>query len=253
MDWRDGHAHNGEVEIHGAKQIRDGSSVILLDSAHHDLAVSAQWFSAEFWAERDALKGTATGRGSVAFVEHGASQWALRHYRRGGLVGRVNADRYLFTGHERVRAVRELKLLRQLCDWNLPTAAPVASRYQRSGLWYRADLLTEVVSHRETLAEYLMSRVPTPQELKELLSEVHAVVGQFHARGVYHADLNCHNVLLRDEGVAIIDFDRGEIRRPGAWQHANFDRLQRSALKVSRQQHHETIMAACRECFGVSP
>ena len=246
-------AHNGAVESgkhSSVRVIRDGASVILLDPALADTPVETGWFEPDFWAARGQLTGRAKGRGSVAFVSHEGAQWALRHYQRGGLIGRIIYDRYLYTGHARVRAVREFELLSQLRDWSLPTAVPIAARYARRVGWYRADLLTEKIDYRQTLAEYLARPSLEPDELNAVMAKVHRIIAQFHDRGVYHADLNCHNILLGEDAVSIIDFDRGELRAPGNWQQANLDRLIRSALKVSQPTSHGAIMDACKECFG---
>jgi tRNA A-37 threonylcarbamoyl transferase component Bud32 len=50
---------------------------------------------------------------------------------------------------------------------------------------------------------------------------------------VCHADLNAHNVLLSEEAVYLIDFDRCELRRPGLWCDMNLVRLRRSLEKLT--------------------
>jgi 3-deoxy-D-manno-octulosonic acid kinase len=59
-------------------------------------------------------------------------------------------------------------------------------------------------------------------------------VGALHARGVHHADLNAHNVLLGDaNAVYVLDFDRGRLRERGTWEQSVLERLQRSLHKVT--------------------
>jgi 3-deoxy-D-manno-octulosonic acid kinase len=60
-------------------------------------------------------------------------------------------------------------------------------------------------------------------------------IRRFHDAGVYHADLNAHNVLLAGSVVYVLDFDRGRYRAPGTWQAANLARLRRSLDKLARQ------------------
>jgi 3-deoxy-D-manno-octulosonic acid kinase len=63
---------------------------------------------------------------------------------------------------------------------------------------------------------------------------VGACIGRLHARGVQHADLNAHNLLLGDDGaVYVLDFDRGRVRPRGAWEQAVLERLRRSLAKVT--------------------
>jgi 3-deoxy-D-manno-octulosonic acid kinase len=50
---------------------------------------------------------------------------------------------------------------------------------------------------------------------------------------VYHADLTGNNILIdAAERVTLIDFDRGDLRDPGAWRTANVARLKRSLTKI---------------------
>ena len=64
-------------------------------------------------------------------------------------------------------------------------------------------------------------------------------IARFHARGVRHADLNAHNVLLDGDDVHLIDFDRATRRRvpaggaPARWQRDNVARLRRSLRKLA--------------------
>ena len=177
------------------------------------------------------IDGTAQGRGSVWFLSArgGSERWVLRHYRRGGLVAHVLRDSYLWRGATATRAFREIELLAVLEGLGLPAVRPVAARYVRSGLWYRADLLTVAVPGARTLAQLLGAGVARPLWLR-----IGATVRDFHEAGVGHADLNAHNVLIdAGENVWLVDFDRGERRAPGAWRAANLARLQRSLEKLT--------------------
>jgi 3-deoxy-D-manno-octulosonic acid kinase len=187
-------------------------------------------FEREHWRARSELEETAGGRGTVAFIRDGERRWVLRHYRRGGLVARLLDDRYLWTGAERTRAFREWRLLRDLRAAGLPVPEPVAARYGRRGLFYRADLITTELPTRRTLAHALAA---TPLDVATWRA-VGACVGRLHAHGVHHADLNAHNLLLDDDGkVYVLDFDRGRIRPRGAWERDVLERLQRSLRKVT--------------------
>jgi len=187
-------------------------------------------FDLDAWRTRGGLEETAGGRGSIAFLRDGERRWVLRHYRRGGLVARLLDDAYLWTGAERTRSFREWRLLRRLRDWRLPVPAPVAARYQRNGLVYRADLLTEELPTRRTLAQALAAG---PLEAATWRS-IGESIGRLHARGVQHADLNAHNLLPADTGeVYVLDFDRGRVRERGAWERQVLARLRRSLEKVT--------------------
>jgi 3-deoxy-D-manno-octulosonic acid kinase len=186
-------------------------------------------FDRDAWRTRGGLEEAAGGRGTVAFLRDGQHRWVLRHYRRGGLVARVLDDTYLYTGAVRTRSFREFRLLRTLCDWDLPVPRPVAARYQRRGLLYRADLVTEELPTRRTLAQAL---AVAPLDASTWHA-VGACIASLHARGVHHADLNAHNLLVgEDATVYVLDFDRGRVRPRGAWETAVLERLQRSLVKV---------------------
>jgi 3-deoxy-D-manno-octulosonic acid kinase len=187
-------------------------------------------FDRAAWRARGGLEETAGGRGSIAFLRDGERRWVLRHYRRGGLVARLLDDTYLWTGAARTRSFREWRLLRQMHDWRLPVPAPVAARYERSGLVYRADLITEELPTRRTLAQALAAG---PLEAATWRA-VGACIGRLHARGVQHADLNAHNLLTGDGGeVYAVDFDRGRLRARGGWERQVLARLHRSLEKVT--------------------
>ncbi len=209
---------------------RGAGGAMLYDasSLHHpDTSV----FEPAYWQAQGALETRRGGRGTVAFVRaSGDRRWVLRHYRRGGLIARLADDLYVWTGADRTRSFREWRLLRQLRAWGLPVPAPVAARYQRAGLFYRADLLTAELPVRRTLTQALQ-QVPLPTEAWHAIGQC---VGSLHARGVQHADLNAHNLLVgAGNDVYVLDFDRGRIRARGAWERAVFTRLQRSLLKVT--------------------
>jgi len=190
-------------------------------------------FDAAHWQARGALQTARGGRGTVAFVRTAdGAPWVLRHYRRGGLAARLLDDGYLWTGAARTRSFAEWRLLRRLREWNLPVPQPVAARYVRDGFTYRADLITVELPVRQTLAA-LLTDAPLPPARWTAVGQC---VGRLHAHGVQHADLNAHNLLLGEgEAVYVLDFDRGRLRRRGAWEHRVLGRLRRSLLKVTAE------------------
>ncbi|MEO9089777.1 MAG: lipopolysaccharide kinase InaA family protein, partial [Rhodanobacter sp.] len=110
--------------------------------------------------------------------------------------------------------------------------------YQRQGLLYRADLITRRIADAQTLAQCMaLGRLD-----RKLAEHVGAVIGRFHRAGIWHADLNAHNVLVSPAGLHVIDFDRGRKRTPArAWQRSNLQRLRRSLLKLGAADHGEAI------------
>ncbi len=212
--------------------LRTARGAMLYDASRIDQP-DEQLLEREYWRSRGALEELPGGRGTVAFVADGDRRWVLRHYRRGGLVATVLGDRYLWTGAARTRGFAEWRLLRQLDELGLPVPRAVAARYVRSGPWYRADLLTEELPSRLTLAQALAAG---PLDASTWRS-VGECVGRLHARGVRHADLNAHNLVLGESAtVYVLDFDRGEIVERGAWEQRVLARLRRSLVKVTQER-----------------
>lgn len=207
---------------------RHGNTDIVYDEAWL-LHADASLFEPETWREKGALSGQAAGRGTTWFVKQGDSEWALRHYRRGGLVAKLVTDRYLWTGLARTRAWREWHLTANLHRQGLPVAAPVAARVVRSGLSYTADLITQRIEGVQALSRYLQLNALRGQDWQNL----GVMLRRFHDAGLDHADLNAHNILVDSQWAFwLIDFDRGQLRAPGTWQAKNLARLQRSFRKL---------------------
>ena len=209
---------------------RGAGGAMLYDASclhHPDAAV----FDPAHWQAQGALETTRGGRGTVAFVRASSDQrWVLRHYRRGGLMARVSDDLYAWTGADRTRSFREWRLLRQLRAWGLPVPTPVAARYQRAGLFYRADLITAELPVRRTLTQALQ-QASLPNETWHAIGQC---VGSLHGRRVQHADLNALILLVgASNDIYLLDFDRGRIRARGEWERAVLARLQRSLWKVT--------------------
>lgn len=211
-------------------QVQSTADGAIVFDASLGIVPGVEWFERAHWAKHGNAAAEGGGRGGVVFVETAIGACALRHYHRGGLAARVSSDRYLWTTAEHTRAFREFRLLALLADAGLPVSAPVAARYQRQGLTYRADLLTRRIAPARTLAMCMQDGPPGPQ----LGEEVGRTIARFHAAHVWHADLNAHNILIdQRDAVWLIDFDRGRLRAArNAWRRANLARLRRSFDKL---------------------
>jgi 3-deoxy-D-manno-octulosonic acid kinase len=188
------------------------------------------WFDPTYWKSRGELEGSATGgRGATHFFKTAGKNLVLRHYRRGGLVARLSADKYFWRGEDNTRPFTEWQLTYRLHRAGLPVPAPIAARYMHDGLTYTGDLITERLPTVGSLAECL--RKGALSIMTWIL--IGRVVRRFHDLGVCHADLNSHNILLSEETVFLIDFDRCELRKEGFWRDENLVRLRRSLEKVT--------------------
>jgi 3-deoxy-D-manno-octulosonic acid kinase len=188
-------------------------------------------FSREHWAERNALEEFAGGRGSVSVLRTAEGDWVLRHYRRGGMAAKISDDRYLWSGADATRSFREWRLLAQLHRLGLPVPAPVAARFERHGIFYRADIITVRLPGARTLAQTIRSQ-PLDAGTWQRIGHT---IAHFLAAGVHHADLNAHNIILIEDAVYLLDFDRGRIRARGSWEADVLARLKRSLEKIRAQ------------------
>ncbi len=188
-------------------------------------------FSASHWARHAALRAADGGRGNTWILAVGSGEWVLRHYRRGGLVRHISRDYYLWQRLENTRPWREWKLLAELYREGLPVPQPVAAQVTRHGPAYRGDLITRLIPGTRSLAARLED---TSIEFLPW-RKIGNCIRRFHNAGVYHADLNAHNILVDSHNdVYLIDFDRGERRSPSVrWQEANLKRLLRSLHKLA--------------------
>jgi len=225
---------------------------------NHELISSftPEMLTPNYWQARNAITGTAQGRGTTWFIRYVADisktntksdneqqtqHWVLRHYYRGGLIGKLINDSYLFTGIKNTRAMREFALLEQLQHWQLPAPKPVACNVSRHGLFglcYRANLLSSRIEDAQDLVAILSKENIND----ELWLKIGATIKRFHNHGIYHHDLNAHNILINEaQEVYLIDFDRGELRNTNKkssesdWKESNMSRLKRSFYKELHQ------------------
>jgi 3-deoxy-D-manno-octulosonic acid kinase len=168
------------------------------------------------------------GRGSAWFVEGGFGPAVLKRYRRGGWMAAFTEDAYLWLGEDAARSWKEFALLRDMHGDGLPVPVPLAAGWRRSGWTYRACLLTERLAGVESLVAAVRRR-----GLDAPWAAVGATLARFHHRGLRHADLNAHNLLItRDDVVHVIDWDKARRElAPGAWCAKVIDRLERSLRK----------------------
>lgn len=193
--------------------------------------ISDDDFALQHWPESSPVAGgrRASGRGRTSVVRGDEGDFVLRHFVRGGLIGRVVSDSYCWLGAEATRAFSEWRLLSELVAMELPVPRPAAARYCRSGLRYKADLLTVLIPGVIPLSDRIATLPCTEEFWKKLGSQI----APFHKAGVFHADLNAYNIQIdKDDKVWLVDFDRGRLREPGRWQQHNLARLHRSLQKV---------------------
>ena len=209
---------------------KTGNGAIVYDTAILN-QISDATFMPGSWSSATPVRGAlrSAGRGNTMILGDGEHEFVLRHYVRGGLPRRVFHDAYLWTGESNTRPFVEWYLLVKLVKRGLPVPRPAAARYCRSGLIYRADLLTVRIPGIRSLADRIAERPGDDEFWRGIGKGLH----RFHDAGVYHADLNAYNVQIdKDDRLHLLDFDRGRILGPGVWRQKNLARLHRSLKKI---------------------
>lgn len=192
------------------------------------------------WAEDQPDRNTFPGRGSVHSIPAPADgpdqreRWVVRHYRRGGAVAAHLGDRYLRLGP--ARPLRELRASCAARARKIPTPAVLAGAVYPEGIFYRCDLVTEVVPGGVTLAHTLHETDGTSDWLAAMAA-AGRLVDELGEAGVFHVDLNAHNVVFEDRDLErpwVVDLDRARVGRrasEGAKERMRA-RLTRSVVKV---------------------
>jgi 3-deoxy-D-manno-octulosonic acid kinase len=211
---------------------KTSDGAILYDTAIID-QVSEKTFSAAGWKTVRPVDNVirSGGRGHTLIISDGENDYVLRHFMRGGLIGRVVRDSYFWLSEEKTRSFMEWRLLYKLAQMGLPVPRPAVARYCRTGTFYTADIITRFVPGIRSLSIRLAEKSASG----EFWASLGAGIRMFHEAGVNHADLNVYNIQIdADDGVTLLDFDRGSLLPPGAWQQKNLARLHRSLEKISR-------------------
>jgi 3-deoxy-D-manno-octulosonic acid kinase len=193
--------------------------------------ISDDRFQASGWLHAEPVTGSlrSAGRGNTMFVGNVPRQFVLRHYLRGGLLGKVVRDLYVWTGEDGTRPFAEWRMLAKMADSGLRVPRPAAARYCRKGPFYTADIITVRIPNVVPLSEYIAGDAPADSFWQSL----GAAVQVFHEKGVCHADMNAYNLQIDNDGdLWMLDFDRGRLLPPGPWQQQTLARLHRSLQKI---------------------
>ena len=172
----------------------------------------------------------------------------IRAYRHGGILRGLRGACYASWPP---RPFRELAVTEELRRRGFRTvevyAAGVESMY---GPFYRGYLVTRELQGSKDLWSALQDSAMNPSLACNVLKDAAETVLAMHRHGVYHADLNLKNILVRyrGEGVEsyVIDFDRAKLflgALPAALARNNLNRLLRSARKLDPRRRYLTATA----------
>ena len=140
------------------KELKVGNQHILYDGNMQDVKLTS-WpylFESYFLEQHQLIAATAKGRGTTYFFDWESHKLVLRHYLRGGLVGKFNAEFYFNTQLQKTRPYREWALLCELQKLGLPAPKPAAMRIVSGGVFYSADLLMHQIQGATSLCDALI-------------------------------------------------------------------------------------------------
>jgi 3-deoxy-D-manno-octulosonic acid kinase len=213
---------------------QENSTLLLNKKACQTLKLDTpqiNWFTHQFWQQKNAITGQARGRGTTLFINYG-SDLVLRQYQRGGAIRHLSTNKFIYTGLTNTRPYQELALLEAMSAQQLPVPIGIAGLVQRTGATYSAALLSLRIPQAQDI-HALLCQAPLADELWQSIG---AAIRQLHNAQVYHHDLNIHNIMLdNDSKVWIIDFDKCKTRTGNGWKQANLGRLLRSLEKESQR------------------
>jgi 3-deoxy-D-manno-octulosonic acid kinase len=161
----------------------------------------------------------------------------IRNYRHGGLLQGLRGAWYASWPP---RPFRELAITEELRRRGFPTVEVYAAAVERGwGPFYRGCLVSREVHGSKDLWSALQDPAMNPSTLGVILRAAADTIVAMHRHGVYHADLNLKNILVRYEHGSVesyvIDFDRAKLflgKLPPLLARNNLNRLLRSARKL---------------------
>jgi Lipopolysaccharide kinase (Kdo/WaaP) family len=185
------------------------------------------------YSGRDRLRAISLPEGDSALI---------RAYRHGGVFRAVTGQWF---SSWPPRPFRELVVTEELRRRGLRTVEVYAACVSRTvGPFYRGWLITKELRGAEDLWSALQSGTVARIGAAALHAAAQSIRAM-HRQGVYHADLNLRNILLRIEADGpvsyIIDYDRARLflgALPETLAKRNLARLRRSARKLDPSERY---------------
>jgi hypothetical protein len=203
---------------------------------HRDIAPRAAQVMQQLSELTSAVEVGAGNRQSAYRLDLGDGvELFARRGRRGGLIGSILSDVYFGITP---RPLTELAVTVEAMRRGIPVAEPMGAMIEwLSPVLYRGFFLTRAVRGM-TLWEFLKTD-DDPTVRTHVLGQARAAIDTMHDKGLFHADLNLHNLLVtqaRDSfSVVVIDLDKSRLfdaPLSSAMRRANAARLVRSARKL---------------------
>jgi 3-deoxy-D-manno-octulosonic acid kinase len=209
---------------------------------HRDIARFADTIAVrlgEFASASAAGAGNRAGAFRLSIAD--APEMFARRAKRGGLIRFLLTDLYFGLDP---RPLRELAVTVEARRRGIAVAEPLGAVVERAGFGiYRGFFLTRAVAGL-TLWEFLQTD-DDPMVRELVLRQVREAIDAMHERGLFHADLNLHNVMIENASesfaVKLLDLDKARLERgplSPTQRHTNYARLIRSARKLDPRGKH---------------
>lgn len=132
----------------------------------------------------------------------------VKHYKRGGLLGRLVKSRYMKWGKSRSQL--EFELLQKAQDLGINAPEPLLYA-SRGRLIYRAWLVTREIKTPLSLARLSLD---DEKRTRQVMASVIEQISRLIDNRIMHVDLHPGNVVVdRKDRVFLLDFDKGKIYR----------------------------------------
>lgn len=187
------------------------------------------------------------GREKLARVVLDHGQTALvRVYCHGGIARRLTGY-YFFSWPP--RPFKELSVTEEARQRGIATLEVLGARVERIwGPFYRGWLMTRELEESDHFWAALQDSRYGKEERPGLLRSVAECVREMHRLGLFHADLNLKNILIRREFGAVkstvIDLDKAKLfpcAVPGRGAQKNLRRLLRSVRKLDPSRRYFSV------------
>lgn len=201
-----------------------------------DIASQAARIMQKLGGLASAREGGAGNRQSAFRLDLGDGlELFARRGRRGGMIASILSDVYVGITP---RPLTELSVTIEAMRRGIPAAEPMGAMVDWiAPALYRGFFLTRAVRGM-TLWEFLKTD-DDPTVRDHVLGQTRTAIDTMHNKGLFHADLNLHNLLVAQAQesftVIIIDLDKSRLfdaPLSAAMRRANAARLIRSARKL---------------------
>ncbi len=161
----------------------------------------------------------------------------VKYYKRGGILRHFIKQVYLKTGKSRCE--QEFEMLNKVRKLGISAPKPVAWAYQ-GRLLYKGWIVIKEIENSISLADYTLAN---EKNIDKVLFEAIKQVKLLIDNKILHVDLHPGNLLVANNKIYIIDFDKSKVTNMNSKKLTNFyiERWQRAVHKHGLQNKISTF------------